>query len=616
LTGRELITLLVTAITVTALLSTAFMGFQVERYRAPSRGMFTLCVGTLAWSVLWVGIANGGVGKTVPEAFGGSQLLSGFAAPAFYIYCRSVVNPLRPASRRWLLFGLIGVSYSMAAFNMEGGAKWIQALILDGQRVWHPVLSTTFVAHTAETVFFGLTATWIVFRAWQTTVEPVHKRTLMWLLAAGLSGFAAVICGNLLPILGWMDALPFLPLTTLPMALLAFRSLRRLAALGRGDGEEAWGSRRASVQGYERMARGVAHDINNLLSGIVGHAELASIDLGEDHSAESHLSAIRRSAEGVGEVQSRLLSMGSAQPRWSGAPVDARAILEEAVGAVRSLTPEGVTLSLDVHGELPMVGGVGSELHTALVNLLRNAQEACEVDGGAIRAWATYEPSAVIGSRALGGELDGQPAVRIEVEDNGAGMDESTRESLFEPYFSTKGSARGLGLTSVIACVRGAGGSLAVDSEPSRGSRFVLWLPLAAEGQDREVRTPPPVPQAAVDNWPVVDDDDRVREALVELLGTLGAKARAACSSADARAIVDESAHFGAALVDIRMPGMDGFDLARALLDSRKVHRVVLMSADEAAGAVGDAFEGEPVAFLRKPITRAALQAKLLRAAG
>jgi hypothetical protein len=61
-TGRELITLVVTAITVTALLSTAFMGFQVERYRAPSRGMFTLCVGTLAWSVLWVGIANGGVG--------------------------------------------------------------------------------------------------------------------------------------------------------------------------------------------------------------------------------------------------------------------------------------------------------------------------------------------------------------------------------------------------------------------------------------------------------------------------------------------------------------------------------------------------------------------------
>lgn len=215
------------------------------------------------------------------------------------------------------------------------------------------------------------------------------------------------------------------------------------------------------TESLTRVVRGIAHDLGSTLQAILLQAELLSV---EAHDADS----VRAAAEGIidlgGLARAILKGMSdyTVGDKESPSPVVIDVALERAHSTLRALAgaEREVSLSLDAPGVVVRVSPTG--LERALANLVVNAREAT-VSGGLI---------------AVASRLDGDE-VRVEVRDDGMGMDEETSARIFEPYFTTHegGARRGLGLSIVAAVVRAAGGSVAVESAPGEGACMILRLP-------------------------------------------------------------------------------------------------------------------------------------------
>jgi len=228
------------------------------------------------------------------------------------------------------------------------------------------------------------------------------------------------------------------------------------------------------------LAGGIAHDFGNLLTPILGHAELVARKLAAESPLHAHLDAIRTAAARAGDLVGQLLLVsgrGVFEPR----PVALEQLVLEATAMLEPVLPAEVALRTELAAGLPEVAGDATQLRQVIHNLVGNASDALADRGGTIvvRALAVdvhRDQAAVLEMReriALG------PAVLLEVEDDGPGMDEQTRARLLEPFYSTKASGRGLGLASVVGIVRRHRGGLEVDSKPGRGTIFRILLPLA-----------------------------------------------------------------------------------------------------------------------------------------
>jgi signal transduction histidine kinase len=216
---------------------------------------------------------------------------------------------------------------------------------------------------------------------------------------------------------------------------------------------------RASTAGT--MARGVAHEFNNLLGGILGCAD-AALDEDPGPEVRESIEMIRKTAgRGVG-VTRALLRATRAEPERE--PCDAAALFDEALAEVRP--PKGVEVRRDIGAV--RFDADGTMLRQVLVNLLHNAVDAMQGDG-------------VLDLRVAAA---GSDEVSFEVEDNGPGIDDAVREILFEPFVTTRQGGRegaGLGLFLAERLVAAHGGRIAVESEPGRGTRFTVWLPSARD---------------------------------------------------------------------------------------------------------------------------------------
>ncbi|HSM13730.1 MAG TPA: PAS domain S-box protein [Thermoanaerobaculia bacterium] len=236
------------------------------------------------------------------------------------------------------------------------------------------------------------------------------------------------------------------------------------------------------------LAGGLAHDFGNLLTPILGHAELLLTRLPGDSRLAHHAESIRAAAEHAAELIEQLRVYAGRRPIELG-PVDLAPLLGEAVDLYRPCLRAGVTLELEVEPGLPPVAGDPSQLRQVVLNLLTNALEALGARGGRVRLRA--RPSTVERSDLVRidvhDELEPGPVVLLEVADDGAGMDAETRSRLWEPFFSTKPQGRGLGLASSLGILRRHGAGLGVESRPGEGTVFRVLLPVAPDAAVRAV---------------------------------------------------------------------------------------------------------------------------------
>jgi PAS domain S-box-containing protein len=362
------------------------------------------------------------------------------------------------------------------------------------------------------------------------------------------------------------------------------------------------------------MTGGIAHDFNNILTLIIGNLELASH---RDVTPEVRaLIEDALEAAGLGaDLTTRLLAFAR-QSRLAPARLSANEAVERAAGLFRRTLRRGQRLDLALAPEVGEIDVDGAQLQSALLNLLRNAEDAMEGDGVIL---LTTERVAV-DEAYLAQEIDvAQGAyVRISVSDTGNGMTEETRRRAFEPFFTTKphGKGTGLGLATTWGFVRQSGGHVTLYSEPRQGTTVSLYFPAAerampaASAAALPVETPLPGRGEVV---LVVEDDTALRRMTADRLASLGYAPIAVGGAEAALAVLAEGRHVDLVFTDMMMrDGRTGLELARELRTLRPDLPVLMTT-----GYAGEMLEVELVdglPLIRKPYRQEELSGAIRRA--
>jgi signal transduction histidine kinase/CheY-like chemotaxis protein len=409
----------------------------------------------------------------------------------------------------------------------------------------------------------------------------------------------------------------------LALVLDRFGSALRVAlraAIGRQDqleraarelADEASRRRRAEAQlsqvrkmeALGRLSGGVAHDFNNILTTILGCAELCARAVPEDSLARTDLDEIVAASKKGAQLTRQLLAFAREQPS---APrlIEAEGVVRALGRMLERLLGDRIALHLHLSAEPGVVRIDPTQLEQVLVNLAVNARDAMPAGG-------TLTIRTTLGAGGNGSEQPGGVHC-IEVADTGMGMDESTRQRIFEPFFTTKGDGQGtgLGLATCYGIVRQAGGDITVETGPGRGTVFRIYLPRASGTPARRER--PPLAEEAAggeETILVVEDELSVRAATVRALRELGYETLEARDPLDADAVAARyPGKIDLLLTDLAMPHGGGRLLADRLRLARPGLRVLFMSgsAREAAGRRGL----EPD-FIEKPFTAAQIGPKV-----
>jgi two-component system cell cycle sensor histidine kinase/response regulator CckA len=356
------------------------------------------------------------------------------------------------------------------------------------------------------------------------------------------------------------------------------------------------------LEAVGRLAGGVAHDFNNMLTAIKGYSELLIDGLEPDSSAQREAKQIRRAAEQASTLPRQLLAFSRKQvlqPRL----VD----LDEVVLATSELLErsvgETIQVALGRGSRSARVVVDPGQVEQALLNLALNARDAMP-HGGTI----TISTDRISLPRKVAAEHEvtrGDYEV-IAVTDTGHGMDAETTARVFEPFFTTKpvGQGSGLGLSTVYGMVRQSGGFVRVESAPGRGSRFEIYFPAVdAVGEIGAGADEPEALPVATAKVVLVEDEALVRDLAATALERAGYGVFSAASGAEALEHCDQADTSVDVLVtDVVMPGVGGPELAERVLSRHPETAVILMSgyADEMPAPDS---EGRASSFLQKPFS-------------
>ncbi len=362
------------------------------------------------------------------------------------------------------------------------------------------------------------------------------------------------------------------------------------------------------------LAGGIAHDFNNLLVGILGNASLALLDLTADSPARRGVEEIEQAGQRASELTRQLLAYAG-KGRFVVESVDASAIVSEMAALLRTGVSKQASMQLDLPTQLPAVDVDTTQFRQVVMNLITNASDALAGDAGLIsirtgrlRLNAENLSSCVAGSNAAPGDF-----VFVEVRDTGVGMDTITMARIFDPFFSTKFTGRGLGLAATLGIMRGHRGAIRVLSELGTGTTMTLHFPVS-DSRTRDNSTPRDTPWRGTGHVLVVDDEASIRtvtRVLLERRGFTVTDAMNGLAALDAvRAHPDD---FLLVLLDLTMPGVGGEETFHALRELRPNLRVVLMSGYN-EHEVTRLFVGRGLAgFLQKPFRADELYATVAR---
>lgn len=361
------------------------------------------------------------------------------------------------------------------------------------------------------------------------------------------------------------------------------------------------------MESVGRLAGGVAHDFNNMLSVIVGHTELALERVGPSDPLGAELREIRSAAEHSAALTRQLLAFARLG-RMVVAPVDVHAAIREVAGLLGRVIDRRIDIGLDLRASRAVVMGDGSQIQAMFLNLGLNARDAMP-DGGRVTFSSRDAPA---GARR-GGDPHPGDLIEIAVTDTGIGIEEQFLDRIFEPFFTTKarGKGTGLGLASVYGCVKSHGGSVGVESSPGRGTEFRVLLPVA-DAEPRAAAAPKTGVVGGRGRVLLVDDEAMVRALSERMLARLGYTVFCCFDGRDAVEFFRrEYARVDIVLLDLIMPRLDGAGAFREMRRIRPDARVLLCSGFERDGRIEGLLAEGALGFLSKPYTLAQLSSQI-----
>jgi len=332
------------------------------------------------------------------------------------------------------------------------------------------------------------------------------------------------------------------------------------------------------VEAVGLLAGGVAHDFNNMLTGILAWVDIASDELGSANPIAHALDEIRTASERAAELTRQLLAFGRRQ-RLDPGPLDPGEVVVRLKRWMDRVLGPNHPLVVDVPDTTWLIEADRSQIERAITALIMNAQDAMP-DGGEIHVSVRHESLDAERAQALGPLQRGDHVV-VRVRDAGTGMNEETRRRIFEPFFTTKpqGRGTGLGLPAVLGTVLQSGGAIDVESAVHRGTEFRLYFPRRTEAKhrisdpDRKAGEGTAPPRRVL----IVEDDPQVGRVLRRTLLKGGHQARLAATAAEAEALA-AAEPVDVLVCDLGLPGVHGALLAGALHTRGQVGCTVLIS--------------------------------------
>ena len=342
------------------------------------------------------------------------------------------------------------------------------------------------------------------------------------------------------------------------------------------------------LEAVGRLAAGVAHDLNNVLTGVLGYADLLGRRLAD---GSEEIDGIRTAVGRARDLVDDLLAFS--QRRTGTAAVhDLNDILRAVLPAVSAAAGPDVAVDLSLHDEPCPVRFDRPQLEQVVAKLVSNAREA--MPGGGTLSLVT----------SLAGDR-----VTLRVSDTGAGMDEATRLRAVEPFFTTRSAEghTGLGLSMAYGVVAQAGGDLLLQSHPGRGTAVVVELPVAAGAvapAPGPAPTPAPAPPGGQGQTGVillVEDEAMIRDVMASVLGDQGYTVLAAADGGQALALAADADRVDLVVTDVQMPQMDGPTLVSRLRRERAGVEVLFMTGYTERRLDGAALGDPAPRVLRKP---------------
>jgi two-component system, cell cycle sensor histidine kinase and response regulator CckA len=367
------------------------------------------------------------------------------------------------------------------------------------------------------------------------------------------------------------------------------------------------------MEAIGQLAGGIAHDFNNLMTVVLGYSEILRSTVPLTADAAEGLNAIEYSARRAADLSRQLLAVGRRQVLKLEV-LDLDAVLRDMAGMLARVIGEDIELQVISAGGVPPVRTDRGQMEQVVLNLATNARDAMP-GGGRLQLRTSRAEIDEWFARSQDGPAAGS-YVALDVTDTGTGMDEATRQRIFEPFYTTKAPGRGtgLGLSTVYGIVDQTGGAIRVHSEPGRGTSFRILLP--AVETEPVAPAPPVVPDAVVrgtETVLLVEDHGPVRDVIRHALEHLGYTVLPCADAHEALALLPAAPEVRLILLDLVMPRMGGLELFDRLRAEGTTARVLLMSGYAAEAAVrGRLPDGVP--FLPKPFTIAQLAAGVRRA--
>ncbi len=367
------------------------------------------------------------------------------------------------------------------------------------------------------------------------------------------------------------------------------------------------------------LAGGIAHDFNNLLMGVIGNADLALLEISPDSPARANIKHIEKAAFRATELCGQMLAY-SGKGKFVVEPIDLSSVVKEMAHLLEVSTSKKALLNLNLASGLPAVEVDVTQIRQVIMNMITNASESIGDESGTIivSTGTIACDRERLSDMLLGKDLKEGLYIYLEVSDTGCGMNAETLEKIFDPFYTTKFSGRGLGLAAVQGIVRSHNGAIEVFSEPACGTTIKVLLPaseLEPIGAAAEV--------ISEESWCgagtilLVDDEQIVRTVCSQMLQRVGFEVIIASDGREAiETILQRGDEIKLVLLDMTMPLMDG---QQTFSEIRKLgcDIPVILSSGHNEQEATSSFLGEGLAgFIQKPYRLTMLREKLREVLG
>ena len=366
------------------------------------------------------------------------------------------------------------------------------------------------------------------------------------------------------------------------------------------------------------LAGGIAHDFNNILTAIMGNADLAQRAAGHEQNNQKYLGNIITSSEKAAELCRQMLAY-SGKGKFVIKSIDLSSMVREITSLLEVSIGKAVRLQYDLAQHIPAIEADPAQLQQVIMNLVINASDAIGEHSGviSIRTGMIHVDHHYQAAVSLNEPLPEGDYVFLEVSDTGCGMDQQTQDKIFEPFYTTKFTGQGLGMSAVLGIIRGHQGAIHLYSEPGQGTLFKVFFPASDQPLTRpdasdETRLEEQQNSAISGTILIVDDEESIRETATAILEDMGLQTLTAIDGQHALEVYREHAQeIRLVLLDMTMPRMDGKRCFSELRQMNPDIKVILSSGYSEQDAMHPFLAYDATAFVQKPYTPEMLEKKI-----